>query len=98
MASVYRTYVFDDGRVFKARGTTVAVDDRTYVKREYLDELHPSEGWMPTQEAADRVAAMAIEKKIAALQTVVAELTRPLPAEAAAHVTAAGRAHAEVAT
>jgi hypothetical protein len=97
MATVYLTYVFPDGRVGKFSGETVKVGDLTYVKRQYLDELQPSAEWYPTREAADMVAAIELEKKIAEMQKTVDSL-RPLPAVAAADSSAAGRAQAVVAT
>ena len=97
MATVYLTYVFPDGRVSKAVGETVSVGDLTYVKRQYLDELQPSAEWYPTREAADLVAAIELEKKIAEMQKTLDSL-RPLPAVAAASSSAAGRAQAVVAT
>lgn len=97
MATVYLTYVFPDGRVGKFSGETVKVGDLTYVKRQYLDELQPAAEWSPTREAADLVAAIELEKKIAEMQKTL-ESIRPLPAVAAASSSAAGRAQAEVAS
>ena len=97
MATVYQTYVFPDGRVSKAVGETVLACGVTYVKREYLDELQPAVGWYPTREAADLVAAIELEKKIAQMQKTLDSL-RPLPAASAAQSSAEGRAQAAVAT
>jgi len=98
MAQVWKTYVNQqDGSIYRLTGETISVEGRTYVKQRFLGELQPVDGWQPTAEAADGVAAAEIQKRIAALTATVAEL-RPLPAASAAQSSAVGRAHAEVAT
>ena len=98
MAQVWKTHVnHQDGSIYRFTGETINVEGRTYVKRRFLDELQPVEGWQPTLEAADGVAAAEVQKRIAAMTATVAELLRPLPAAAAAQSSAVGRAHAEVA-
>lgn len=98
MAQVWKTHVnFLDGTIYRFTGETVNVEGRTYVKRTYLEELQPVDGWQPTEAAADGVAAIEVQKRIALLTATASELLRPLPAEAAAESSAAGRAHAGVA-
>lgn len=99
MAQVWKTHVnHQDGSIYRFTGETISVDGMTYVKRKHLSELQPVEGWQPTEAAADGVAAVEVQKRIAMLTATVAELLRPLPAAAAADSSAAGRAHAAVAT
>lgn len=98
MAQVWKTHVnLQDGTIYRSTGETISVEGRTYVKRKYLEELHPVDGWQPTEAAADGVAAVEVQKRIALLTATVSDLLRPLPAAAAADSSAAGRAHAGVA-
>lgn len=99
MAQVWKTHVNQqDGSIYRSTGETITVEGCTYVKRKFLGELHPVDGWQPTQEAADCVAAAELQKRLAILTATVAELLRPVPAAAAADSSAAGAAQAVVAT
>jgi hypothetical protein len=100
MATVYQTAVSvaaDD--YYRNTGETVAVDGVTYVRPRHGTYMVPmDEHWHPTQAAADECAAIELEKRIGQIREKVNELRRPLPAAAAADHSAAGRAHAGVAT
>lgn len=97
MSTVYCTHVFQDGDIYRISGETVVVDGTTYVKRPYANDLESADRFHPTQDMADQVAATKIHQQIARLNDVLRKL-RPLPAAAAAHSSAAGRAQAVVAT
>lgn len=97
MSTVYFTHVFPNGEIYRFSGETVVVGDLTYVKRTHLNDLELADRFSPTAKAADQAAAIKVEMQIASLQDVLTKL-RPLPAAAAAHSSAAGRAQAVVAT
>lgn len=97
MPTVYCTHVFPNGEIYRFSGETIVVGDLTYVKRTHLNDLELADRFSPTAQAADQAAAIKVEMQIASLQDVLTKL-RPLPAAAAAHPSAAGRAQAVVAT
>jgi hypothetical protein len=99
MATLYKTHVFPNGEIYRFSGETVVVGDLTYVKRQHLTDLELADSFCPTADAADQAAAIKVEMQIANLHDVLRKL-RPLPAghQAAAHSSAAGGAHAVVAT
>lgn len=98
MATVYRTTVaFTTDEFYRSTGETVDVNGETFV-RSYGSYLERMENWHPTRRAADEIAAIQLEKRIARILSVIEDLRRPLPAEVAADSSATGRAQAVVAT
>jgi len=97
MTTLYQTYVFQDGKFHRFEAETVDVDGVRYVR--HGDSLQRDTGWYQTRAEADQAAALELRARIDQLLERIAQLNLPLPAQtAAADGSAAGRAHAEVAT
>lgn len=101
MAQVFRTVAsnFPVTEYFRQTGQTVLVGEEVFVKADYGFVLEVMAGeWFFTREEADEAAAKTLEERRRRIDLLIKELRRPLPAVAAAESSAAGRAHAEVAS
>jgi len=96
MTTLYQTYVFGDGKFHRFEAEAVHVDGVRYVR--HGDSLQRDTGWYQVRAEADQAAELELRARIDRLLERIAQLNVPLPAQAAAaHDSAAGRAHAEVA-
>lgn len=102
MAAIFRTTVcgtYGGIQIYRDEGQTVLVDGEVFVRMQHGTIIPADAKWAPTQDAADRIALPELERWAAMLTLEITAIkSRPLPAAAAAHDTAAGRAHAGVAT
>ena len=101
MAQVFRTVAnnFPLTEFFRQTGQTVLVGDEVFVRADFGSLLEVMAGsWFYTREEADEHAAKTLEERRRRIDLLISELRRPLPAVAAASSSAAGRAHAEVAS
>lgn len=103
MATVYRTTVWQSSEnvsLHRDTGETVVVEGDIFVRLAHGTMVPMDLRWQYDARSADLQALPDLERRAAELKSAIDSITknRPLPAAAAAHGQAAGRAHAEVAT
>lgn len=101
MATMYRTTVcgsYSSIDVHRDEAETVIVEGMLFVRLPYGTMLPCDARWAATQAEADQIALPELERWRAAISSEIDAIkNRPLPAAAATHDSAAGRAHAGVA-
>lgn len=101
MAKVFRTTVWQSSEtvsIHRDTGETVVVEGDVFVRLPHGTMIPMDIRWQYDERSADLQALPDLERRAADVRRLIEAMRRPLPAEAAAHGLAAGRAQAGVAT